>query len=132
MMETKKYSNKNKGLELIYPENWEAELNDNVLSVYDSLNGVGVLQFSTYHVSDSKRINLSNELSDFLRDKHEPIEINVDNNYAFASYKDNEGRCWKYWLFLKKDILIFASYNCEKDDVGKEDKEIDQILRSSM
>jgi hypothetical protein len=132
MMGTKKYSDEGKGLELIYPEDWKAELKDNVLSVYDELNGVGVLQFSTYHIPNPEAINLGDELSEFLKDKHGSIEINMGNNYASAEYLDDEERYWKYWLFLKKDILIFASYNCEKDDIGKDDKEIDKILRSSM
>ncbi len=131
-MSKKAYSNKAKGLDLLYPDSWNAELTDNVLSVYDPINGVGVLQFSTYLNSNpEKNINLKAELSAFLKNKDGYIEISVNGNYASTNYLDEEGRYWEYWLFLTQSTLILASYNCERDDIGKEDEEIKEIIHSS-
>jgi hypothetical protein len=51
------------------------------VSLYDPENGIGALQFSTYKANGSY-INVSDELENYLDDKHEHLDIKQISNYA--------------------------------------------------
>ena len=126
----KSYKYRGNGIEFVLPDNWDIEESDNVISFFDSDNGVGALQFSFFQVRNEKNIVLKDELADLL-DNQFSKEIIINNNCAEAfRLEENENKYWKYWLFLKEEFLIFASYNCQKDDKGKEDRIVNEIVYS--
>jgi hypothetical protein len=127
----KKYSNKQKGLQFQYPENWIAELDEDVLSVYDPQSGVGALQFSTYSVPDMHQIDVRRELAAFLEGKPVLINVNAAADCAYSDYIDNDESYWKHWLFLIENVLVFVTYNCAKEDAAKEAEQVEAIVASS-
>lgn len=106
-------------------------MNNNVISIYDSVDGVGAVQFSTFIVPANQRIDLQKELLSFLKDKKSKIEILGDSKLAFVDYFDAEGIYWKYWLFVKDRFLILATYNCLREHVGVEDEKVNAIITST-
>ncbi|RZL62950.1 MAG: hypothetical protein EOO93_08220 [Pedobacter sp.] len=120
------------GFEIITPVGWEEEKDNNLVSLYNAVDGIGALQFSFYQVDNSDSIDLCINLKRFLSDKHNPINVEMMDNYAYSNAVDDGGIYWRYWLFLKSPYLAFASYNC--DDIHK-DKEmivINDIMKSIL
>ena len=124
----KTYTDDKFGFVFLYPDNCTYEKEDNVISVYDEENGLGALQFSIYYIGNENKIDLKIELEDFLED-YDSFEVEIVNDLAYSKFID-ESRVWQYWLFQKGNTLILASYNCEKEDTGKEDTMVNKILSS--
>jgi hypothetical protein len=127
----KVYENPDVDLSFQYPDNWTIEQEQNVVSLLDPENGLGALQFSVYQIPGSQIISVKTELEDYLKDRHSHFEVSTTDSYALSDYlNDKKGNCWKYWMFLKNHTLVFATYNCLKNVIGKESKYIDQIIGS--
>ena len=114
-----------------FPKNWATSKVENIVSVYDSINGLGVLLFSVYYEKNNEPINLSDELEEHLSKHHEDFEIVLKEKFAYCNCLDEENKLWRYWLFQKANNIIFVSYNCALDDGGKEDKIVDAIVKSA-
>ena len=117
------------GIEVKMPDNWKVEEEGNVVSLYDPENGVGALQFSIYKANSSS-INVSDELEDYIDDKHEHLDIKQISNYAYCDIIDEDDVYWRYWLFLKMDDVVFVSYNCDETDKNHEYDLINDIIES--
>lgn len=128
----KTYDSTDLNFSIVYPDTWTYEEDGNVLSVYDSKDGVGALQFSSYEVDNITSIDLKEELEDYVSDKHENFKVQRLDKYAFCKCEDEKGNVWRYWIFTRENTVIFASYNCLKEDVGKEDAEIDAVVKSAI
>jgi len=115
-----------------FPDDWTAEENGNILSVHDPVNGYGALQFSSYEVDNPESINLKEELDNYLSDRHKYFEVQDFSRYAFCKCDDEKGSQWQYWIFIKGNILLFASYNSLKEDAGKEDSLIKAVIDSAI
>ena len=109
---------------LRYPENWQAEEEDELLVLFDP-QGVGELSIS-YQQSEEP---LSNE--DLLGIADEDIEagaepdvVNVGQFSGIQFDYESEGEYWCEWYLANDDLLIFATYNCP---VGDEEKELAAI-----
>ncbi|MBS9464378.1 hypothetical protein KIM67_18295 [Flagellimonas sp. 389] len=124
----KSYTDDKFGFVFLYPDNWTREKEDNVISVYDAENGFGALQFSIYYVGNEVQIDLRVELEDFLQD-YDSFKIEMIDGFAYSKFRDGE-IAWQYWFFRRGNSLVLASYNCEINDRGKEDKIIKNILDS--
>lgn len=120
------------GLSIILPDDWIVDSNDIAVSVYDPINGVGALQISIYQHKSSPEINLKSYLEDYLGDKFENISISQSDRYVTASSLNKENEWWKFWLFMKGNSLIFASYNCDKDNIYKEETIAENIVESLL
>lgn len=128
----KTYDTNDSNFSIAYPDTWTYEEDGNVLSVYDSKEGVGALQFSSYEVENIASIDLMAELQDYVSDRHESFKVQKFDKYAFCNAEDEKGNVWRYWIFTREKTVIFASYNCLKEDVGKEGAEIDAIVKSAI
>jgi hypothetical protein len=124
----KTVNNISNGITVTYPYDWDVEFDGSLMSVYYP-EGVGVLQISCYKVERVHEIDLRAELQDFLNKQGIEVQCTIEEEHAKASF-ENEGRHWDYWLFAKMGVTILASYNCGKEDIGKEAKQIGDILRS--
>jgi hypothetical protein len=121
----------NSELSFEYPNNWTTLKEDNIISVYDSVNGLGALQLSVYYKKEVRPTNLSEELEEYLTKRHEDFEIVLKEKLAYCNCLDEENKLWRYWLFQKANNIIFASYNCYLEDGGKEDIIVDEIIKSA-
>lgn len=114
-----------------YPINWQIEVDEDVISIYKSLNGFGAVQFSTRQIGNPSAYSLKEFFKEYLEDRHKEFEILEDFDCVSSSIIDS-GRSWKYWLFFKMNILVFATYNCSEKDSGKEDSEVMEIVNSAI
>jgi len=112
------------------PDNWVFEREKNLISVYEPHDGVGALQFSIYYIDEDRDISLQSELIEFLNGKHSKFEVKNILNYVYCFLNEN-GTYWKYWLFRKNIILVFATYNCAMNDADKESEVIERIIQSA-
>ncbi|QEL03451.1 hypothetical protein FKG96_22335 [Olivibacter sp. LS-1] len=60
------------------------------------------------------------ELKDYLSDKYENVTVTLLNGKAYSVTVDEDKVYWRYWLFLKRDNIIFVSYNCDEEENDKE------------
>lgn len=128
----KKYCDKTTGLYFEYPDEWSLEKDENVLSLYDPIDGVGAIQFSMYKVPNDKNLGLKQELDEYLTDNgYVNFEIKKGNSFVYT-HVSQENKYWQYWMFIKDDYLIFVSYNCQIDDSSKEIEEINNIVDSAL
>ncbi|HEV8283660.1 MAG TPA: DUF3805 domain-containing protein [Chitinophagaceae bacterium] len=125
------FKDENRKLYFSYPDKWEIAQDESTLSIYDPVDGLGVLQISSYNVPDPKEISIKDELEEFIEERHNEITVHLTDDFAYTPYLiDENKRYWKYWLILKKNTLIFCSYNCQKEDFGKEEKTLNEIIAS--
>ncbi|MDB5146204.1 MAG: hypothetical protein JWQ57_224 [Mucilaginibacter sp.] len=120
----------NKGIIAEIPDNWKAEITQGLISLFDPINGLGVMQFSFYIIKNAYSLNLVDELEEYLKDKYEGANANLIDDFAYFDIVSSSGIFWRYWLLRKKTNIIFVSYNCAKEDIGKEDNIVDNIIRS--
>lgn len=114
-----------------FPDEWTVEEEGSVLSVYDAAGGSGALQFSSYQVDNANSIDLKAELEDYVSGRLEKFLIEKFPGYAFCEGNDKQNH-WQYWIFIKGNTLIFASYNCPPEDVGKEDVAVKSMIESAL
>jgi hypothetical protein len=124
------YNYKSTSLNFIIPDDWQIEEENNFLSIYDPINGVGALQFSVFWPPDAALVTLESELIEFITDSYKKAFFaTVQDDRAYTDYLVHEnGAYWKYWLIRKDDMIIFGTYNCSKENAGKEDKIVDEII----
>lgn len=114
-----------------YPENWEIKKEDNIINLFNPSSGFGAIQFSIYYVDNP--INIESELDEYIKSRHEKYEIFKETNSLSNGLSlDNDGRQWQYWLYKKDNFLIFASYNCAIEDIGKDGNEIKAIIENTF
>jgi len=118
------------GVKAIIPYSWLDEKNDNLVSFYDPVDGVGALQFSFYKAIDADFADLGMVLYGYLRDKHDRVDIKQFPEYAACSILDEDGVYWRYWLFLKRGDLIFVSYNCGEAAKNGDYDIVNNIIKS--
>ncbi|MEL6193782.1 MAG: hypothetical protein AAFR66_17095 [Bacteroidota bacterium] len=118
--------------ELEIPRDWETFREDNLLSVYNSTNGVGALQISAYEAPEYNRINLKDELVDYLGINSEEAKLESSNTHSYYNFVDNQNVYWRYWMIKKDGKIILASYNCGKEDIEIEVEVINKMIRSIL
>lgn len=121
----------NDDFKIAVPDSWEINIDGNTTSLFDPINGVGALQFSSYSVPKIDSINLAKELDDYLEDKYENVHSKYINNYAYFNIIDDD-IYWRYWLLKGNDSIMFVSYNCGLIDKDKEDIIIDKAIKSML
>src|ERR1700735_5416246 len=129
----KTYNSKAANLSFVYPDDWTVEQEKNLISVIDNEHGVGALQFSFYQVRTLENLRLEDELEEYVIKRHGSAEVIKNKDFVFANHvEDTRNKYWKYWLFLKVNVLVFVSYNCQKNDIGKEDEIVNEIVTSAI
>jgi len=118
------------GIVFEYPENWVVGEQEAVVSVYSKNTGIGVLQFSFYRATDLSKQALREMLVEFLTPRRGEILVEDINGRQHVDLIDKEGTSWQYWLFAGGELVVFATYNCEAKDKGKEDATVLNILQS--
>ena len=119
------------GFVITLPDDWEIKNDSDVLSLFDPNNGIGALQFSPFTPPDINAIDPVKELKDYLESKYPVVSIRLADNTAVSNVIDDD-LFWRYWLIKGEKSILFVSYNCLNIDRGKEDKVIDEILKSIL
>lgn len=115
-----------------FPDRWEVADDGNLISIYDPNNGLGALQFTLYEVGDPSGIDLISEFEDYLANRHGHFDIEQGDDFVHCDIRDEDGVWWRYWLFIKGNTLVFTTYNCDQQDIGKEDQKVEEIIKSAM
>lgn len=99
------------------PENWEIENNETSDSVFDPY-GKGALTISNY-TNTKGQADSEKALSNFVEGKGVIETKNLDNqSIAQLAYIDENDRYIYASAVSKGNILVIASYNCEKENVS--------------
>ncbi len=114
------------------PNDWNYEEEDGIMSVYDPEKGLGALQFSKITLSPDELIPLSTSLKEILNIEIENSEILSQPNFVYCDFFDEDSFFWKYWIIKNEENALLISYNCEKEDAGKEDEKIEKIIVSIL
>lgn len=113
------------------PDNWILELDGSVISLYDQNDGAGAIQFSIFKVPNLSNINLRTELQEMVDSRHVECIVIDHGEYSAAVIEEElDDTHWRYWMFIKSDRVVLATYNCAKEDIGIEDEIVDGILNS--
>ena len=122
---------KQRNWELDLPALWVCEFDDNIHTFF-SPESYGVLQISEY--SKDTEIITNEDLFDLIELEDEAIkhlkEITIDNFRGFQLRFSEDDTFWTNWWLIKKNILLFITYNCELIDKDKESDVIDNILKT--
>ena len=119
---------------LRFPGNWEIEEDEDCMTFYDPQDGVGALQVSAYSAplpEDPKAV-----LLEYLSDKRIPIkkrkiavqqvESKIISSYDFTNEKGFE----KIWFISQGLYVLFVTYLCGTENIGKETDLIEEIVDS--
>ncbi len=132
----KKYLSPSRFYELSVPDDWDYLEEDNLVSFYNQNNGVGSLQISSYRISEEYKMNLKQELAEFVAER---LSVNfngvlpkIEGNSNFTSFKGSleDGTYWEYYMLFNNQKLLLLTYNCNLNDSHTEEETLDSILKS--
>lgn len=84
------YNYENTSLNLVFPDTWGLEQDQNLISLCDLVNGVGALQFSVFFPPDTGTVSLKNELIDFVDDYVKEYIVTEGENFARTDYLERD------------------------------------------
>jgi hypothetical protein len=116
----------------LIPDTWELQKEDNTYSIYDSLEGVGALNVTTYTITDAKLLNVVDELREYLDDNYEEVNVTSTKEYAYAEKIDQDGIYWRYWMLKGVKSVMLISYNCDAGTKCNEKEVINAIIASLL
>lgn len=119
-------------LTLMLPRSWEVHQDDDIISIFDPRNGLGVLQFSIYYSEQHQHVDIGNELGILLKDKTVLSKITILDKLSYSQFIDSEGTFWRYWMMKSNTQIFLISYNCALDDMGEEETIVDSIISSVL
>ena len=116
--------------ELVLDSSWSAQSDEECDTILPN-DGVGALQISTARkdgdVSDD-------DLEDFAENEIGagaiPTPTQLGAFRGFALTYEADGTHWRRWYLRNGQVALFATYNCNVDDKGKEDLQVDKMLSS--
>jgi hypothetical protein len=114
------------------PKGWERESEDTLDTFFDP-DGVGALQISSMTKSsgDVTDADLVESIDDM---KLADVPRAKATHGAFTGYalkKDfDDGQSGQYWFLRAGPVLLFATYFCPKQDVGREQGLVRKALES--
>lgn len=119
---------------LKYPTYWHAEQEEACLTMYNSVNSVGVLQVSAYHTpsqQDSKDVLLEYLSDNRVSFENEGISVYKSDNKNVATYFYIEDHWYKKVWFISEGLFLFLiTYTCKVGQQEKESSEIEDIVSS--
>ena len=115
------------------PEGWEQEREDDVATFFDP-DGVGALQFSTVIKTEGGDVT-DNDLHEFIGDLNladVPREAAAHGSfvgYSLGTELESGSAC-RSWFLRAGTLLLYATYICGKEHVGREDAAVGSALDS--
>ena len=114
------------------PKGWEHEAEDTLDTFFDP-DGAGALQFSSITKSsgDVTDADLVESIEDMKLADLPRAAAAFGPFTGFALSKAHaDGQFGQYWFLRAGTLLLFATYFCEKQDVGKETRAVTKALAS--
>lgn len=114
------------------PAGWEQETEETLDTFFDP-DGVGALQFSsiTKTSGDVTDADLVESIDDMKLADIPRTAAAFGPFTGFALSKAHaDGQVGQYWFLRAGPLLLFATYFCEKQDVGKEKRAVLKALAS--
>ena len=114
------------------PKGWEHEAEETLDTFFDP-DGVGALQFSsiTKTSGDVTDTDLVESIEDMKLADMPSAAAAFGPFTGFALSKAHaDGQVGQYWFLRAGSLLLFATYFCEKQDVGKEMRVVMKALAS--
>jgi len=109
------------------PEDWSAEPGDPI-AVFRS-KGVGALQISATRKSNG-RIS-EQDLEEFLaQESGNRKKVTFGAFQGITIEQVESGTFMQKWWLMCDSLLLFLTYNCSEKDKGKENRAIEQIVKS--
>lgn len=118
------------GFSFQYPDDWQVQVNDDNVAVFDPLLGFGALQISVYRPLDKRVAEIETAFKEYLSVRHDDFIFEDHAQYYYSSVSGHDGTLWEYWLFSLEDSAILATYNCDIRDAGKERNKVQKIVKS--
>jgi hypothetical protein len=114
------------------PKGWEHEVEETLDTFFDP-DGVGALQFSS--VTKSSGDVTDADLIENIEDMNlAGLPRTAVTHGAFSGYKlrkeHDDGQVGEYWFLRARNALLFATYFCAKEDVGREAGVVKKALDS--
>ncbi len=112
------------------PRGWQHEAEDTLDTFFDP-DGVGALQFSSItkdsgDVTDADLLESIEDMS--LQDEpRNAAAFGPFIGYALRKEHD-DGHAGQYWFLRAGRVLLFATYFCDKRDVGREARVVQNAL----
>ena len=121
---------------LVVPDNWEYKDEDSIVTLYNSQNGLGAIQISKFSIPTNYKMNLVNELSEFVSEKFKNLNkqeliknIKERKNLSLVEVRVDQ-RYWVFYIIFKNAKLLFVSYNCNIEDENKEIPVVYEVIDS--
>ncbi len=110
------------------PDDWVAEQEPESALLYHP-DGPGTLQISAIPQNDTvTAADLRAIATEHLDSGAQTEDVNLGTFTGFSlSYSVND-EFWHEWYLRHGSTLLFATYNCDLDDEGKEDDIVELIL----
>ena len=114
------------------PKGWEHDAEDTLDTFFDP-DGVGALQISSLtksggDVTDGELLESIEDMK--LADRpRTATAIGQFTGYALEKVHD-DGQAGRYWFLRAGPMLLFVTYFCDKQDVGKEARLVAKALGS--
>lgn len=132
--EGKLYTSKAGWYSLRYPANWVAEEDEECTTFSDPQSGVGALQVSAYETPTYQ--DCKETLLEYLSDHGVSVvegnaKVENQDGKCIASYSYTQGLWFRSVWFISEDHhLLMITYNCKIEHLGKEDREVDELVAS--
>lgn len=118
---------------ILPPKGWEHEAED-TLDTFADPDGVGALQISSMTQSSGRDVTDADLVESIEDLKLADVPRHATTHGSFTGYtlkKDfDDGQSGQYWLLRAGPVLLFATYFCAKEAVGREAGLVNKALDS--
>ena len=118
------------GFSFQYPDDWQVQVNNDIVAVFDPLLGLGAIQISVYRPLNTPVADIETAFKEYLSVRHDDFIFEDRTPFYHGSASGHDGTLWEYWMFAWGDSAILATYNCHIRDAGKERKKVQEIIES--
>ena len=130
------YKSQSDYYQLVRPKSWEIEEDENTISIYDAINGVGAINITSYLIPKDYQFDVKKELIEFV-DREDIPQNSIKTTFAdhkkIASLElAIEDQYWRYYVLFCNHKALFITYNCRAVDKNKELDEVSQIVESIL
>jgi hypothetical protein len=114
------------------PPGWEHEAEDTLDTFFDP-DGVGALQFSslTKTSGDVTDADLVESIEDMKLQGVPRAAVSFGSFTGVALTKEHDdGQVGQYWFLRAGRVLLFATYFCDRQDIGRETRTVTKALQT--
>jgi hypothetical protein len=116
--------------EVSLPLGWTGE-HEEECATFLSHNEVGALQMSAYRKDEELTdADLQEMAAEHVEAgaKLKPVQLGSFTGFYF--HFRTEDAYWRWWLLRCNQTHLYATYNCDPDERGKDDEQVDQIMNT--